>query len=217
MLVLSVFSSKGGAGKSTVVANLAATALMNKERVGIIDLDPQRSMCAWRDLRPTGNIAVRDCAPSDLARCLETERRRGLFDLVLLDPPPGENSAGANAIKYADIVLTPARPGAFDLLALSKSFEMIRRERKRFGVILNAAPPLRDGVEAPLVRQARTSLIELGARLWRHQITQRMVLVYAAANGLGVAEYEPNGSSAREFQQLWQSIRKEAEDLVIAS
>ena len=47
MITLAFVSQKGGAGKSTIAANIAAYAASNGIKTVIIDLDQQASISAW--------------------------------------------------------------------------------------------------------------------------------------------------------------------------
>ncbi|MGB1305887.1 ParA family protein, partial [Pseudoalteromonas marina] len=47
MITLAFVSQKGGAGKSTIAANVAAYAASNGIKTVIIDLDQQASISAW--------------------------------------------------------------------------------------------------------------------------------------------------------------------------
>ncbi len=49
-LVVTVAQQKGGAGKTTLVANLAAAWAATRQ-VGVLDIDPQRSLARWHALR----------------------------------------------------------------------------------------------------------------------------------------------------------------------
>ena len=49
-IVITVAQQKGGAGKTTLVAHLAA-ALAADRRVALLDIDPQRSLSRWHALR----------------------------------------------------------------------------------------------------------------------------------------------------------------------
>ena len=52
MNVITLASRKGGAGKSTLTAQLAAQARALGKRVLVIDADPQGSLKLWHSLRP---------------------------------------------------------------------------------------------------------------------------------------------------------------------
>jgi len=49
--VLTFVQQKGGAGKTTLLTQLAVALLTPKRRIGLIDLDPQRTLSSWMDER----------------------------------------------------------------------------------------------------------------------------------------------------------------------
>ena len=70
MNVIAVASRKGGAGKSTLTAHLAAHGQTLGKRCLIIDADPQGSLTLWHSLRPGGeptHVGCGRCAASALA------------------------------------------------------------------------------------------------------------------------------------------------------
>ena len=54
MNIITMASRKGGAGKSTLTAHLAAFAQQAGHRCVVIDADPQGSLSLWHSLRADG-------------------------------------------------------------------------------------------------------------------------------------------------------------------
>lgn len=83
--VLTAASTKGGAGKTTLVMALAGTLAAEGLRVAVVDADPNRAYASWSEGAYEGPpVAVR--AESDEARVAEAIDELSLqADLVLVD------------------------------------------------------------------------------------------------------------------------------------
>ena len=57
-VVITVAQQKGGTGKTTLAANIAA-ALAQSRRVALLDIDPQKSLGRWHGLRRTAEAGRR--------------------------------------------------------------------------------------------------------------------------------------------------------------
>ena len=65
-LVITVAQQKGGAGKTMLAANLAA-AMATDRRVCLLDIDPQRSLKRWHEIRGTQGRALPAITFSDVS------------------------------------------------------------------------------------------------------------------------------------------------------
>ena len=77
MNVIVFASRKGGSGKSTLTAHLAAQAHRPSRPVLLIDSDPQGSLTLWHKLRGSGEPPLRN-ATEGVADLIKAARRAGL-------------------------------------------------------------------------------------------------------------------------------------------
>jgi chromosome partitioning protein len=110
-LIVTIAQQKGGAGKTMLAANLAATWAATS-RVALLDIDKQRSLARWHAIRAT-NPVLRPLLFSDvsgwrLAR--ELDRLTAEADIVVIDTPPQIDADATRAIRAASLVLIPLQP-----------------------------------------------------------------------------------------------------------
>lgn len=206
MNVLVFASRKGGSGKSTLTAHLAAYAHTLSRSCLLIDTDPQGSLTLWHTLRQTDAVPLR-AAQHGLGDILKAAKRDGV-DWVFVDTPPNMSTTVTDAIHAATLVVIPCRPGVFDLDAVKETVACARAARKPYAVVINAAPAKRQEAESPAVSYARASLAELQIPAWGGQITHRMNFSQALAEGEGAKEYDASSAAAAEIERLWLAIEK---------
>ncbi len=153
MNVITLASRKGGAGKSTLTAQLAAQCHATGKRTLIIDADPQGSLSLWHSLRRDGQPKL--VTPErGLDRALAFAMIEGT-DYVFIDTAPTMWVVVQEAIRVATMVLIPARPGFFDLAAVRETVKVARERDRPYAVVINAAPVKRDEKESNLVAASR--------------------------------------------------------------
>ena len=156
MRTVSVLSQKGGAGKSTIAINLAAIAFRKKQRVLLLDLDPQATSLQWYEQRAHDKLSVLATEAKRLPEILK-HARNDAFDWVFIDTS-GRDEPGVNAaVKQSDFCLLPCRPSPADLHAIKPTVAGIRRMDKPFAFVITQAPARGNRAD-----EARKALATLG-------------------------------------------------------
>jgi chromosome partitioning protein len=206
MNVITLASRKGGAGKSTLTAHLAACAYAAGRRCLVIDADPQGSVALWHARRADGQPPLQHAARG-IERAVALAMTEG-YDWVFIDTAPTMWVVVQEAIRAATLVVIPARPGFFDLNAVRETVATARERIKPYCVVLNAAPSKRDDKEAPVMAQSRAFLDKHQIPVWSGQISQRAGLALTLAAGKSACETEPDTAGAAEIAGLWSAIER---------
>jgi chromosome partitioning protein len=198
MKVLAVISQKGGVGKTTLSTALAVEAARHGRSPVVFDLDPQASASFWNDSRQTADIAVTATPPARLSHMLAAARDAGC-ELAIVDTPPAVKDIAFEAARLADFVLVPTRPAVLDVMAMTKTLELVKHYDKAFGVVLTFVPA--QGREADDTAQV---IEQLGAELAPVRIGHRVAYSRAQQTGLAAQEIEPDGKAAAEIRHLYE-------------
>jgi chromosome partitioning protein len=206
MNVITMASRKGGAGKSTLTAHLAAYCHQSGNRCTIIDADPQGSLTLWHSLRRGGEPQLRNGARG-IDRALAMAMVEG-YQWAFIDTAASMWVVAQEAIRAATLVAIPARPGFFDLNAVRETVAAARERNKPYAVVLNSTPVKRDDKEAPAVAQSRAFFDKLGIPVWSGQISQRTGYVLTLAAGSSIGEVAPESAAGVEIATLWSAIER---------
>ena len=211
MAIVAVTGRKGGIGKSTITANLAAELLALGHKVIVLDTDPQQSLVAWAGL---GDGVLSTCVEAVDTANPEKFKDRVLraaksADRVLIDTPPGFADPALLASLLADVVLLPAGPSPLDIMAAREALELTKEARAQRH---NRKPmirfiPSKVLAQTNLGRDLKASLEGLGEKALP-TICQRIAVAEAALSGLTISEYA-NGSTAHmEFTALAKALEE---------
>ena len=195
-IVVTVAQRKGGTGKTTLAANLAA-ALAATRKVAVLDIDPQRSLTRWHDLRPRAEVKLTLSNVSGWRVTGELDRLKSSHDVVVIDSPPQIDTDVRLAIRGANLVLIPVQPSAPDVWAAEDSLKLAAAEKRNAAMVLNRVPSsgkLRDTVT--------TQLRGGGNPLLTATVGNRIAFATAFAAGLAVTESAPRSIAADELRAV---------------
>jgi len=200
--IITIAQQKGGAGKTTLAANLAL-AFAAGRRVAILDTDPQGSLGRWlltrRERRGEAGIGFRTAS----AWGARYEARELLkdHDLVIIDTPPKMGIDGRPAIECADLVIVPVTPSKVDLWATEPTLAMAAQEKKPALIVVNRAPP-RSRLTAEVVAEAG----RLGGTIAASVIGARIAFAETMGLGDGVTDRAGASIAAAEIAALTEEI-----------
>lgn len=210
MQTITIAARKGGVGKTTLATHLSVIAVTGERPTLLFDTDPQRSLKWWWDLRAGETPALVECEARELATILPTAKREGVA-FSIIDTPPHAETSIADAMRVADLVLVPTRPGPFDLAAVAATLDLAQRIGKTPIAVINHAPPRTGSSEPAIVAEARETLERMGAKVAASVVSQRVALSHAVISGQTVNEYEPDGRAAAEMLALWRELQTHLE------
>lgn len=198
--VITIAQQKGGAGKTTVAAQLAV-AWSKSKSVALIDIDPQGSLSAWYRMRQeklgpdAGGMHLSDIPGWKIGTELDKLRRR--YDIVIIDSPPHAETEARAAIRSGDLVVVPIQPSPMDLWATKATLDLAVKERRQALLVINRLPP-----RGKLPEIVLTSLREADTPIATATLGNRMAYASSMMDGRGVVETAHGTPAADEIEAL---------------
>ena len=201
MRAVLVANAKGGVGKTTAAATLAAAFAVSGARVALADADRQRSALRWAKLRPAAAAPV---TPLDWSKDKAIGDAPKKLDWLVIDAPGAIKGDKAEAlVAESDRIVAPLTPSVFDLAATEAfldRLEEIRRMRKGKASVHVVANRARKG------RALNALLVGLEARGHAPAalLTDRAAYPDLAAQGLTV--FDRDLKSCLTLREAWQPL-----------
>ena len=140
--VITVAQQKGGAGKTTIAANLAVAFAKDGKSVALLDTDPQGSLGRWFLTRRAAGIEDMEFSTASAwGVSYECDKLRKRVDIVLVDTPPKIDSDLKPAIRESDLVIVPVSASEVDVWATEGVLDLAAREKSNVMVVMNRAKP----------------------------------------------------------------------------
>lgn len=201
-MIVTVGSTKGGVGKTTIAVNLAIARALAGRDVWLIDGDRQSSaQTAIRIRAEAGHVPGIACAtyPDGSILRAQVQQQVTKFEDIIIDAGGRDSTALRAALLLSDILLVPFQPRSYDVWALDDMAALIEdargvRDGLRCFAVLNCADP---GARSTDNTEAATAVSNMPQFAYLPTpLRRRKAFANAAGAGLSVLELKPQDAKA---------------------
>ena len=209
--VITLATSKGGAGKSTLARSLAAHWLALGHRPALVDADPQRSLA--NRYSPDGPLAGLPVIAEPEERVADAiDELRGKHAPVIVDTAGFRNRTTIAALVETDLAIIPLKPAVEDVDAAIATYDLIQeinQTEERAGRPIKVAMILTMTMRGTVIaRHVRLQLTSAGYPLLVAEMPNRVAYPEAGIDGLSPTTVDPDGAAARDIAALASEIMK---------
>jgi chromosome partitioning protein len=199
MYVIAAVATKGGGGKTTLVSCLAVLAASEgKNKVGLLDLDPQRSLADWWQRRGEPDNPQLYKGIDSALDAISALKGQGL-DYLFIDTGPGLLEALEQVIEGSDLVIVPLKSSSFDIVAVQPVLDEIFTAGNNYLCVFNECiSPKMDSTGAAALHGALHPVANTF-------IKQRVA--YRSAQTTGNTGPERDPKCDEEIRALWKEIK----------
>lgn len=207
--VITLATSKGGAGKSTLARNLAAHWVNVGMRVAIIDADPQGSIINRHD--PEGILGkLKVISQPEETVDLTINELKEDYDFIIVDTGGFRNRTTVKALISTDLAIIPLKPSADDVAGALETHNLINELNKtperisnhiKYKMIITMSQQ-----GTVIARHVRKELEQIGYLVIKAEMYHRVAYPEAAINGLSPCITDPESAASRDISNIVKEI-----------
>lgn len=205
-MIITIASTKGGVGKSTLALHLAYAYAVQGLRVCLLDGDAQGSVYKWTKAREQSGLGVWGfgvgyAQGEGLLSLAQTQALEN--DVVLIDSAGTDDATSRSALLCGDAILTPCGASALDLWELAPLGALVQNLEKaqnRIVPLYAVFSRVPSSGRTRLLGEARDFLSGAGwspARVLEGTVGERSSYRRAAGAGQTVFDYRPSDKKAQ--------------------
>jgi len=209
-MIIVVANAKGGVGKSTVAAHLAAWLHKQGHTVTLADCDIQHSSSDWTTEAVPEVKTLRLDSPDDILDRLPALGKQA--DYVVADGPGGNTETSRALLLRADLALIPCKASMLEIRALSQATNVlrqaqdIRKGKPRAVIVLSMV-----GKNYRLTQEMKDAAAALDLPLAKTALTLKQIYADAPGQKAVVWQMGSRGHEAtKEVESLFRSVLPEA-------
>lgn len=208
--IITVSTSKGGAGKTTTLMSLADYWTSQGKAVGMIDTDPNTSLTRWYEKGSKKGffegIQFKQ-QPNDKEIIADAKAFIGQVDILLIDVAGIASLSLIKAAGVADLVIIPTQPSEDDFLEAVNTMKIVREAEE----LVNRSIPFltvltRCDRGTKVLAHTIDMLQKIKFPVCRAFIPDRAAFQKARFNGQTPVTYEPTGDATRHIAALADEI-----------
>ena len=209
--IITVGSTKGGVGKTTLALNIAIARALQGRDVWLIDADRQGTASTALAIRgEAGKMPAIATAhyPEGGALRTQLQHQRSKFQDIVIDAGGRDSTALRAALVLSDLILVPFQPRSIDVWAVADIAALIKEARAvRDGLEAFAVLNLADSQGSDNLEAAEALADYPEIRYLDTPIKRRKSIANAAGSGISVLEYQPADPKANaELNALLKAI-----------
>jgi chromosome partitioning protein len=219
MYIITIASTKGGVGKSTLVLNLATVLLNQGKKVAVLDADSQGTVSKWAKVRDymidsgekISKLFVAGVSGEALWEIANDKKQQGY--VVLIDSPGVDDSNMRSSLLRSDIVVTTCPTSAIDLweieslMNILKKLRSIQNRKIPLVLLFNKVPSIHSNLA---IKEALDFFDQNNIcpdYILKSIIKERVAFKHSIKSGRGVIECSPQDEKAtNEIQECANEI-----------